>query len=302
MKKFIHLFLLILVLSFFVSCEKDDIQQRSSIGEWVLTDAKLYIKRWGNHPWQKFDYFTPTQTTNCVDLTGNCFLLDYIELNKTKWTLPKEDGVFILNDTVVYEEQSNASSIRVFPIENGSARVYILDCLKDNYVRWKTSEREQALTVNGVTDNYTYYSTLIFKRVGTASQYEMCPDNPNLPTSGTVPTNNSYTNELAGEKWVIYKYKKQGFNSYEYISDTLYFINNYYYYYNSGIQQLGYGLFNMGNYYSMYINHTRFGSNITASNISKYSIENGDIQNVEFKDNTIGNNGSYYYIFMKKIQ
>jgi hypothetical protein len=159
--------ILLLSLSIFLlGCLKTDLPTTTSVGEWVLIDAKLYIKRWGNYPLKKYDYFTLTQTTNCLDLTNNSIKLDEITQYNTKWTLPKTRG-FILNDTVEYEEQSSATFIRIYPTEDGSARIFLLDNLKENYVRWKSSEREQALTINGVKDNYTYYSKLTFKRIGT---------------------------------------------------------------------------------------------------------------------------------------
>jgi hypothetical protein len=293
--------ILLLSLSIFLlGCLKTDLPTTTSVGEWVLIDAKLYIKRWGNYPLKKYDYFTLTQTTNCLDLTNNSIKLDEIAQYSTKWTLPKTRG-FILNDTVEYEDQSSATFIRIYPTEDGSARIFLLDNLKENYVRWKSSEREQALTINGVKDNYTYYSKLTFKRISTNAINNLEPDFENLVSEGVVPSNNMYDNGLVGQSWVIYRYKLEGFNSYQYISDTLHFLTKNMYYYNSEPQQFRYSLYNMGGYYSMSINHTRFGSSISASNVPEFGIKNGDLRDIRFKDNTIGVNGEYYYLSIKKI-
>jgi hypothetical protein len=57
----------------------------------------------------------------------------------------------------------------------------------------------------------------------------------------------------------------------------------------------------MGTYYTLDFDNTRFGAGISCANIPQVAFNMGDIQNARFKDNTIGSNGIYYYIFMKKI-
>jgi hypothetical protein len=193
--------------------------------------------------------------------------------------------------------------MRVYPTEDGSARVFILDDLAKNYVRWKTSEREQALNFNGVYDNYTYFSKLTFKRKGTNDINTLRADLGTSTYKGVSPGSIMRDNSLKGHTWVIYKYKQEGFNSYQYISDTLYFITNRIYHLNTtpANQDLGYSLYDMGGYYTMDLDHTRFGSNISCTNIPATAVTMGDIQNAKFKDNTIGVNGSYYFLFIKKI-
>ena len=160
---------LLLALLFFTllsGCAKEEEPQLTSKGTWLLTDASLYIKRWGDYPVKRYAYFKQGQEENCMDLNGNCLELDIIHRNVTKWEiLGDRSGGFILNDTLVYEMQSSAWAMRIFPTENGSARIFILDSLEADYVRWSTSDREQALTFEGVTDNFTYYSKLEFKRI-----------------------------------------------------------------------------------------------------------------------------------------
>jgi hypothetical protein len=58
----------------------------------------------------------------------------------------------------------------------------------------------------------------------------------------------------------------------------------------------------MGNYYSFSIGHTTMGSGMTCSNIPKLQLLNGDIQQASFKDNTIGNGGYMYDVFLKRIK
>jgi hypothetical protein len=283
-------------------CKKTYVEPITAAGDWTLIDAQLYIKRWGNYPLLRYDMFTATQKYNCLDLNGNDIRLDQIYKDSTRWTLT-EDGGFFLDSLKQYEEQSKPTFIRLYPTEDGSARVFELDDLSDNYVRWKSSNREQALMFNGVYDNHTYYTKLTFRRRGTNTGIDMRPDLETSTYKGVIPSRVIRANVLSGHTWVIYKYKKQGFNSYQNISDTLYFITNRVYRLNTtpANQDLNYGLYDMGGYYTLDINHTRFGSNISCANIPKTAMNLGDIQNAEFKDNTIGTNGGYYYLFMKKI-
>ncbi len=299
MKKITSIIVLVLIVVNFSYCKKVEYKQRTSAGDWVLVDAKLYIKRWGNYPWFKYDYFSPTQSYNVVDLTGQGLALDEIEQGKTKWSLQDYENSFTLNDTMKYERQCTASVLRVFPTENGSSRVYLLDSLTDDCVRWETSEREQALTWNGVRDNYTYKTKLLFRRI-TTNNIDISM-NDNLPISGVIPISASPTNELRGKKWVIYKYKKDGVVGTNFISDTLRFISTNKYYYGTSVQQWNYALFNYSTYYTLSLDGTRFGSNITCSNIPAYALQTGDIQSATFKDNTIGLSGDIYYLYLKKI-
>jgi hypothetical protein len=294
--------LVLSLLTILLGCQKLDQKRMSSAGDWILIDAHVYIKRWGNYPLKKYNYFSPNQTYSNLDLTGNGVKLDEIKQFETKWGLPGDTYDFILNDTIVYETQTTASVMRVFPTENGSARIFILECLKEDYVRWRTSEREQALTIDGVRDNYTYYSMLTFRRINTNTPNNICPERENLPVSGTVPKNNMLDNILVGTKWVVYKYKWDGFNSYESISDTMTFLTNSTYYYANKNQKLGYALYDMGNYYSMSLDHTRFGANISSSDIPKFGIENGDVQNAVFRNNTVASNGAKVILFFRRIQ
>lgn len=292
----------LLLVVFFLGCKKENIPTKTSAGDWILTDAQLYIKRWGDYPLERYDMFSPTQKYNCADINGNDIRLDQFYKDSTRWILP-ETGGFILDSVKTYEEQTSPTYIRLFPTEDGSARVFVLDDLSDNFVRWKTSEREQALTFNGVRDNYTYFTKLIFKRKGTNDQYNLRTDLESSTYKGVLPSGLISENVFKGHTWVIYKYKQEGFNSYQYISDTLYFITNRVYHLNTtqANQDLYYGVYDMGGYYTMDINHTRFGSNISCANLPMVAVNIGDIQNAKFKDNTIGTNGTYYYLFMKKI-
>ncbi len=302
MKKIISIILLNLLIVNLTFCKKVYVEPITSAGDWTLIDAQVYIKRWGNYPLLRYDMFTATQKHNCLDINGNDIRLDQIYKDSTRWTLV-EDGGFFLDSLEQYEEQSRPTFIRLYPTEDGSARVFELDDLSDNYVRWKSSNREQALNFNGVIDNYTYYTKLTFRRRGTNTSFDLRADLETSTYNGVIPAGIIRANALKGNTWVIYKYKKQGFNSYQYISDTLYFITNRVYHLNTtpANQDLSYGLYDMGWYYTLDINHTRFGSNISCANIPKTAMNLGDIQNAEFKDNTIGTNGGYYYLFMRKI-
>lgn len=298
----IRIYIVILIVGM-LSCKKSNIEPTmTSAGDWILSDAQLYIKRWGNYPLERYDLFTSTQKYYCTDINGNDILLDQLYKDSTRWTLPETSG-FILDSVKVYETQVSPTFMRVYPTEDGSARVFVLDDLAINNVRWKTSNREQALKFNGVYDNYTYFTKLTFKRKGTNDINTLRADLETSTYKGVLSTAFMLDNSFKGHTWVIYKYKQEGLNSYQYISDTLYFITNRIYHLNTtpANQDLGYSLYDMGEYYSMDLNHTRFGSNISCTNITATAVTMGDIQNAKFKDNTIGSNGSYYYLFIKKI-
>jgi hypothetical protein len=51
----------------------------SSAGDWILIDAHVYIKRWGNYPLKKYNYISPNQTYSNLDITGNSEMLDEIK-------------------------------------------------------------------------------------------------------------------------------------------------------------------------------------------------------------------------------
>jgi hypothetical protein len=300
--RFIKSIYISIILILLFGCQKKEEKSYSSEGEWVLVDASLYIKRWGNYPLIKYDHFSPTKNYSNLDLHGSEFQLDQIIKNETKWTLPKENA-FILNDTTVYEIQSNAYSFRAYPIENGSSRVFLLNCINEDYTEWLTSEREQAATINGITDNYTYYSKLLFKRVGSNSiTPPLCREPATSTYMGVLQGTLMKNNILKGQKWVVYKYKMEGFNSYETISDTMTFLTNSKYYYETKQQQLNYAIYDMESYYSLVLNHTRFGAQITSSDISKFAIENGDVQNAVFTNNTVGAKGEKLILFFRRIQ
>lgn len=300
-----NIIIYILLIVSFLGCNKTNTEPTlTSAGDWILIDAKVYIKRWGAYPLDRYDLLNDTIKYNCVDLNGNEILLDQLYKDSTRWTLPADRYQFILNNTKTYETQSGSYFIRVFPTEDGSARVFLLDEISPNYLRWRTSEREQALYFNGVYDNYTYYTKLVFKRIGTNDPINLKQDQESSTYKGVIPRGIIKANVMSGHTWVIYKYKQEGFNSYQNISDTLYFVNNHFYHLNTtpGNQDLGYSIYDMGSYYSMDIDHTRFGANISCANIPKTALDMGDIQNAKFLDNTIGQNGTYYYLFMKRIK
>jgi len=301
-------FFVTLSLLFLLGCKKEEPPIPVENENWILIDAKLYLKRWGDYPTYEFDLFQEGQNYNCLDLDGNDILLDQIYKDSTKFRFTGRNGTFYLNDTIPYETQYTRAGgvgptvIRVFPTEDGSARIFMFECLKTNYMKLISSQREQALTVNKITDNYTYYSKLIFKREGTDTPYEMCEDLTKAIYAGVIPAGVQKSNALAKQKWLLYKYKRAGFSTYINVSDTISFKNNNTYTNNSSPQLERYGLYDMGNYYSFSIGHTTMGSGMTCSNIPKLQLLNGDIQQASFKDNTIGNGGYMYDVFLKRIK
>lgn len=116
---------------------------------------------------------------------------------------------------------------------------------------------------------------------------------------GTTPIINDTTNTLINTKWVLTKVVS-GFSS-EYPNDTIYFINNTEYTVNNRISRnynLGY-ISNSNNMnLSLYFFHP-FGGSHYSGQIGKYFIDDGEINNIEFKD--IQNTSSIRRAWFKKI-
>ncbi len=302
--------LILLFALLFFGCTKSDVEPNYKIsGEWVLMDAELYIKKWDENgvinPMYRFDWLNDTINQACLNLYGSDILLDNIFKDSTTYKFDDVIKKLTLNGVKTYQYKpftTYYTTLSVFPTEDGSARIYTVDDISENYLRLTESGREQALYFNGEYDNHTYYSKLTFKKKGTTASYDLKPGLETAIYSGLVPNTLPYSNELTNEKWVIYEYRLEGSSFfYNTFSDTLTFISSTKYKSSmAGIQTENYVLANYGSYYRLKLGHTGLSAGLDSQEIPLASLSNGEIKRIGFLQ--LIPNGGLIYLSMKKIQ
>lgn len=150
---FVFLFIFILV-----SCKKDEQVSHTVQGKWLLVNGEVYMEDLEKGGITYYDHFSPTKLNSVMDLSGSNLPIDYISQNKTTWDFQND---FVLNDSLKYEVAYERYSIRIYRLENGSARVLMVDSISNDFVRFTVGERYQ--NINGV--NCGYYSKLSFKKI-----------------------------------------------------------------------------------------------------------------------------------------
>ncbi len=309
MKRYISLILLFgwFLISF--ACVKSDPDPQYKItGDWVLIDAELYIKKWNengsNNPIYRHQVVNDTSPEFCLNLHGSDLFLDNIYKDSTTYSFNSTTRKMTLDGSKTYDYKQFTTyytTVSIFPTEDGSARIYVVDDISQDYLRLTESGREQAVYFNGVYDNHTYYSKLTFKRKGTNSQYDLRPGLENSINLGFIPQTLPYSNELSGEKWLIYEYRRANSSiGYSTISDTITFINNTTYKSSmNGVQTERYYLSNLGSYYRLAMEHTGVSAGLESQEIPPSNINNGEIKRIGFKE--LIPNGGIIYLSIKKI-
>lgn len=150
--------ILLLIISVFASCKKEDQEAYSLKGKWLLTNGEVYAENMEKGGVTYYNHFSATKLSSQMDLSGLNLPIDFISQNNTTWQFEED---FKLNDTISYEVAYERYSIRIYGLENGSARVLTIDKIGNNEVTFVTGERRQAL--NGV--NTAYFNKLYFKRI-----------------------------------------------------------------------------------------------------------------------------------------
>jgi hypothetical protein len=187
--------------------------------QWVLYDARLYMEKLGfNRTYRVFDYFSPSnnQYKNIMQVYSMNFPFDTIQKGYTRWFINRANSTFTLNSEKTYLiGQVNSFIFRVFPLENGSSRIFAISYngITDNSLVVYTSSSYGSH--NG--DNYYWFSQLIFTAEGSTC-VNCIPNSINttnnyvysgvFPFQEGQPPNNP--EDLVGSRWVITKYRLTG--------------------------------------------------------------------------------------------
>ena len=221
--------LILAVISLF-SCKKqkipypEKVQETTSLSmdkvyghEYILESGIIYFENYSNGSLTYYNHFDSLKLTSVLDpFYGAVIPFDSLKKNSTKWRF--DSGVFTLNDSLHYQLEESMIGIKVFGLENGSARPIQLLRSTSNSLDVKLFESQT--TINNV--DYRFYSQLHFRKVGSTSNDATYPINFGATYNGivqvspTIPSSN-----LVGTSWVVTKYVTN--LSTINLSDTLHF-------------------------------------------------------------------------------
>jgi len=239
MKTFKLIILLTVVLGFF-SCKKENIQPESKstviyntpntspIGyTWELYSGRVFVTNLDNGNKIYYQHFGGTKNTSNLDIfTPSGLPMDILTKGLTTWKFTSTNS-FILDDVTNYTyEMGTNGVIRVYGLENGSARIIEVLNSTETYMNVKVFESNG----NDGTNNYSFYSILTFVKVGSNTVTEF--DVPyGYVNGGVLNTTTTVSNNLTGTKWVVTKYIQNFVTTYvndtlDFISQTQYKINN----------------------------------------------------------------------------
>ncbi len=189
-----------------------------------LIQANVYVKNMTTNIGKYYNLFDSTTSASNLDVFNPTYLpIDSIVKNYYTWRF-NSNGDFILNTTHVYPFQFTSSNniIRIFGLENGSARIVtFLETYPDCFV----VKIYDSYGNDGV-DSYSFFCLLTFKKNGSTAPL------PVTSSSGYSYANlwvnpGNVNNSLVGTKWVVTKYSSN--LNVTYPNDTLLFkINNKY--------------------------------------------------------------------------
>jgi len=238
MKLYQILLFLPLLLITLDSCKKYDFDQDLPTIEgtsWVLVSGKVYTENLTTGEKLYYDHFDNTQTTSNLDIFGGSIAdMDILEQNVTTWYF--YENVFTINGNNTYEYSTQGSGTRkqytIFGIPpHGSSRNIEVIEFNENIMNVKLYESNESH--NG--DNYHYFSTLTFVRVGYTCSQCGTPPNVDYTYMGTIvnvvePLPGHL--QLGGTSWVITRYDNGMTPTYP--NDTLNFISGVTYDINGG--------------------------------------------------------------------
>jgi len=203
---------LITIITVFTSCEKYDFEQDLATiegTEWVLVSGKVYTENLTTGEKLYYDHFDSVKTTSNLDIFGGSSVdIDMLEQNVTTWYF--YDGTFMVNNLNTYDYNTQGSGIRkqymVYGVPpNGSSRNIEVIEFDDNVMHIKLYESNESH--NG--DNYHYFSTLTFVRVGYNCPQCTTPPNSDYTYMGTVTNTVEPVPghlQLTGTSWIITRY------------------------------------------------------------------------------------------------
>jgi hypothetical protein len=238
--KFWLLILYVMIL-FSASCKKDqDLQSKLGGKVWVLHSGRVYVEEL-DAPFNKryYDHFGVGQDLSNLQAFDSISLsIDSLIQHFTSWSI---NSRFVLNAIKTYDyETINDKFIRVYGLENGSARIFEYIGGSDNLAVFQTSRTYG----NSGGKNIAWFSELVFTANG--SSCNNCLPDAIYPYaySGIVPltaqSGGNTTYPLNGTSWLLQKYRQGLFE--ETINDTIHFTGPISYTINSDSTERTYSL------------------------------------------------------------
>jgi hypothetical protein len=290
---------LLIIITTFLGCKKyEPLEELPNIEEteWVLVSGRTYTENLSSGEKFYYDHFSSSKTTSNLDIFGGSSIdFDNVEVNVTTWYFSNE--VFTLNNLQSYEYTKYSGQYNIIGLPNGSSRdLGVIEFNEDvmTVILYESNE-----SYNG--DNYHYYSTLTFTKVGVPCNG--CGVVPNdeyeymgviIDSLEPIPGNQS----LVGTSWVITRYD-EGVTPY-YPNDTINFISTLSYDINGGTP-LNYSLSNNtgNNLYNLTLYEcVTFGGNYSGQ-VGLTFIDYGILNNLQM-NGIFGTNGSIN-VWMERI-
>jgi hypothetical protein len=291
------------MILFSSSCRKDqDLQSKLGGKVWVLQSGRVYVEEL-DAPFNKryYDHFGPSQDQSNLQAFDSISLtIDTLIQHFTSWSI---NSRFVLNALKAYDyETINDKFIRVYGLENGSARIFEYISGNDNLALFQTS---RTYGKSG-GKNIAWFSELVFTANG--SSCSNCLPDAIYPYaySGTVPLTaqsaGNTTYPLIGTSWLLQKFRQGMFE--ETINDTIHFNGPISYKINSDSTERTYSL--SGSNSTGMRNFTLFecpslpsGTPAWTGQIANYAIQQGVINATELT--SYGNTVSAIQIWMLKL-
>lgn len=294
---------IVLMAVLLYSCRKERSFDELLAGKsWVLHSGRVYVEQL-EAPFNKeyYDHFGPGQTRSNMQAFDSISLrIDTLHQFVTTWRFNTE---FNLNDFFYYPfETVNDRFVRVYGLENGSARVLEVLRISDEIMLVRTSRTYG----NRGGKNIAWFSELLFT-AGGISCTNCLPDiDYGYSYSGVVPPavagSGNATYPLSGSIWLLEKYRQGLFE--EILNDTLYFTGPITYRLNSDITERTYSLsgadgLGMRNFTLFECPTLPSGTPAWTSSVADFAIQSGAISNQEF--NSYGNTASPISVWMERI-
>ncbi len=207
----ILLFLTTIIITL-TGCEKYDFDQNLPTiegTEWVLVSGRVYTENLTTGEKLYYDHFDSGKTTSNLDVFGGSSVdIDILESGISSWYF--YDNTFIVNNLNEYRYNTQGSGTRkqytIYGIQPyGTSRSVEVINFTDDVMTIKVYESNESH--NG--DNYHYFSTLTFVRVGYSCTGCGVSPIPGYEYSGTIPTILEPVPghlQLTGTSWVITRY------------------------------------------------------------------------------------------------
>ena len=303
----LHLFKLglgaVLMAVLLYACRKERSFDELIAGKtWVLHSGRVYVEQL-EAPFNKeyYDHFGPGQTRSNMQAFDSLSLrIDTLHQFVTTWRFNTE---FNLNDFFYYPfETVNDRYVRVYGLENGSARVLEVLRISDEIMLVRTSRTYG----NRAGKNIAWFSELLFTASGISCTNCLPDIDYGYSYSGVVPPTASgsgnTTYPLSGSTWLLEKYRQGLFE--EILNDTIYFTGPITYRLKSDDTERTYSLsgadgLGMRNFTLFECSTLPSGTPAWTSSVADFAIQSGAISNQEFS--SYGNTASPITVWMERI-